>query len=69
MWLVNMNCLGVLGKKLAGVKGGKMVKKFNFFQGGYPWVGGGWGGLCEIFLTDLDPGYVAGEYELSRCVG
>ena len=21
MWLVNMNCLGVLGKKLAGVKG------------------------------------------------
>ena len=27
MWLVNMNCLGVLGKKLAGVKGGKMVKK------------------------------------------
>ena len=28
-----------------------------------------WGGLCEIFLTDLDPGYRAGEYELSRCVG
>ena len=27
------------------------------------------GGLCEIFLTDLDPGCVAGEYELSRCVG
>ena len=25
--------------------------------------------LCEIFLTDLDPGYVAGEYKLSRCVG
>ena len=47
----------------------KMVKKVNFFRGGYPWVGGGWGGLCEIFLTDLDPGYVAGEYELSRCVG
>ena len=33
-------------------------------------MGRGWlGGLCEIFLTDLDPGYVAGEYELSRCVG
>ena len=30
---------------------------------------GGWGGLCEIFLTDLNPGYGAGEYELSRCVG
>ena len=25
--------------------------------------------LCEILLIDLDPGYVAGEYELSRCVG
>ena len=43
MWLVNMNCLGVLGKKLAGVKCGKMV-------GGYPWVGGGWVGLCEMDL-------------------
>ena len=43
-------------------------EKSPFFRGGYPWVGGGWGG-CEIFLTDLDPGYVAGEYELSRCVG
>ena len=39
MWLVNMNCLGVLGKKLAGVKGGKMVKngekivkKVNLFR-------------------------------------
>ena len=68
MWLVNMNCLGVLGKKLAGVNGGKIVKNSIFFRG-LPWVGGGWGGLCEIFLTDLDPGYVAGEYELSRCVG
>ena len=46
-----------------------MVKKVNFFRRVYPWVGGGWGGLCEIFLTDLDPGYVAGEYKLSRCVG
>ena len=52
-----MNCLGVLGKKLAGVKGGKLVKKFNFFRGATQGVGGGWGRLCEIFLTDLDPGY------------
>ena len=29
MWLVNMNCLGVLGKKLAGVKSGKMIKKWS----------------------------------------
>ena len=27
------------------------------------------GGLCEIFLIDLDPGYEAGEHELSRYVG
>ena len=37
MWLVKMNCLGVLGKKLAGVKrwknGEKMVKKVNFLGG------------------------------------
>ena len=65
---MNMNCLGVLGKKLAGLKVEKWLKN-SIFQGGYPWVGGGWGGLCEIFLTDLDPGCVAGEYELSRCVG
>ena len=44
----------------------KMVKKIG---GSYPWAGGGWGGLCEIFLTDLDPGYVVGEYELSRYSG
>ena len=25
-------------------------------------------GCVKFFLTDLDPGYVAGEYELSRCV-
>ena len=31
--------------------------------------GGGGVRLCEIFLIDLDPGYVAGEYELYRCVG
>ena len=41
MWLVNMNCLGVLGKKLAGVKGGKMVKKWSIFSGGLP-MGRGW---------------------------
>ena len=45
-----------------------MVKKNNFW-GVYTWVGDGWVGWCKIFLTDLDPGYVAGEYELSRCVG
>ena len=33
MWLVNMNCLGVLGKKLAGVNGGKIVKNSIFFRG------------------------------------
>ena len=27
------------------------------------------GGLCEIFLTDFDPSYVVGEYELSRYSG
>ena len=32
MWLVNMNCLGVLGKKLAGVKGGIIVKKVKFLE-------------------------------------
>ena len=44
MWLVNMNCLGVLGKKLAGVKGGKMVQKWwkkSIFLGGLP-MGRGW---------------------------
>ena len=30
---------------------------------------GRWVGLCEIFLIDLNPGYVAGEYELSKDVG
>ena len=45
-----------------------MMQKDKFF-GAYPWGGGGGGGLCEIFLIDLDPGYAAGEYELSRCVG
>ena len=44
-----------------------MMKESIFRGEVYPWVGGGWGELCEIFLTD--PGYVAGEYELSRCVG
>ena len=51
MWLVNMNCLGVLGKKLAGVKCEKMVKKWwkkSIFLGR---LKSGWGGLCEIFLT------------------
>ena len=40
-----MNCLGVLGKKLAGVEGGKMVKKHgekkSIFSGGLP-MGRGW---------------------------
>ena len=67
MWLVNMNCLyiGIVGKKLARVKGGIIVKNVNFL-GGLPMGRGDGGGLCEIFLTDLDPGYVVGEYELSR---
>ena len=46
-----------------------MVKKVNFLGEVYPWVGGGWGELCEILLTDLYPSYEVGEYELSRCVG
>ena len=44
------------------------MKKVNFL-GGYPWGGGGGEGLCCIFLSDLDPGYVVGEYELSRYSG
>ena len=28
----------------------KKVEKSHFL-GGYPWVGGGWGGLCEIFFS------------------
>ena len=39
-----------------------MGEKVQFWVG-YPWGGGGVG-LCESFLIDLDPGYVAGEYEL-----
>ena len=57
-----------MGKKLARVKSRTIVKNINFL-GGYPWGGGDGGGLCEIFLTDLDPGYVVGEYELSRYSG
>ena len=45
-----------------------MVIKVNFW-GVYPWVRGGWGGLCEFFLTDFDPGYVVGVYELSSYSG
>ena len=32
---------------------------------------GGRGGLCEIFLTELNPGYiyVVGKYELAKGVG
>ena len=34
-------------------------------------MGRGWlGRVCvKFFFTDLDPGCVPGEYELSRCVG
>ena len=63
-----MNCLRVLGEKLAGVEGGITVKKVKFFEG-LPMRRGGGGKLCEIFMIDLDPCYVGGEYELSRCVG
>ena len=35
MWLVNMNCLGVLGKKLAGVKSRIMMKKTSFWGATY----------------------------------
>ena len=30
---------------------------------------GGRGRLCEIFLSELNPGYVVGKYELPRCNG
>ena len=43
MLLVNMNCLGVLGKKLAWVKGGIMVE--NVVLGGLPMGRGRWGRL------------------------
>ena len=73
MRLVNMNWLGMLGKKLAGVKVGKLWKKVKVFLGathGEGEVGEGFGeGLCDIFLTELNPGYEVGEYELARCVG
>ena len=29
---------------------------------------GRWGWLCDIFLTELNPDYEVGEYELPRCV-
>ena len=63
-----MNFVGIVGKKLARVKGAISVKNVNFW-GGYPWGGGGGGKLCRFFLTDPDPGYVVGEYELSRYSG
>ena len=62
-----MNCLIVLSIKLAGVEGGIKGEKSSFL--GIPMGRGGGVGLCEIFLIDLDPGYVAGEYELSKGVG
>ena len=65
MLLANMNWLGVLCKKLAGVKDCVIVKKVNIC-GGYPW-GWGRGRLCEIFLIELTLGYVVGKYELARC--
>ena len=68
MWLANMNWLGVLGKKLAGVKGWVIVKKRQFL--GELLMGWGkWGGFCEIFLREHNPGYVVGKYEQARCVG
>ena len=36
--------------------------------GGLPKGGEGMGRLCEIFLTELNPGYVDAKYELARCV-
>ena len=30
---------------------------------------GNWGGLCGVYLLDLDLGYEDCEYERSRCVG
>ena len=56
----------MLGKKLAEVKVCIIVKTSIFW--GLPKGRGGGRGLCEIFLTDLNHGYVCGEYELSRCV-
>ena len=62
--------LGPILKILRGARNLKLRhwKKVNFL-GGYPWGGGGGGWLCDIFLTELNPGYEVGEYELSRCVG
>ena len=68
MRLVDMNCLSVLVKKLAGVRGGIIVEKVQVFLK-LPMVRGVGGGLCEIFQIDLDPGYEASEHELSRYVG
>ena len=70
MWLVNMNCLGIVGKKLAreGRIIVKNVKKVNFLWG-LPMGRGWWGGLCEIFLTNLNPGYVVVNMNCLGIVG
>ena len=46
-----------------------MVKKSIFWGRSTHGYRGGWGELCEIFLTDLYTGYVAGKYELSKYSG
>ena len=45
------------------------MKNVKFFWGATHGEGEVGGGLCCIFLTDPDPGYVVGEYELSRYSG
>ena len=48
MWLVNMNCLGVLREKLAGGQRLNNCKKSQFSEG-YPWGGGGGDGCVTFF--------------------
>ena len=78
IFLRELNPGYVVGKyelaRCVGYKVGRVEKlgncaKVNFGEGGYPWGGSGWGGLCEIFLRELNPGYVVGKYELDTCVG
>ena len=58
MLLANIIRLGMLCKKLAGVKDGEIVKKSRTR---------GLGELCGMSPTDLNPGNVVGKYELVRC--
>jgi len=64
MCSVNMNCLGVLAEK--GQRLNNCEKKIVLGATYRGWGGAGEKGLWDIFLTDINPDYEVGEYELSR---